>query len=252
MNILTFGSCMSRFTANQYCKLFGGQVVSSVYQNRSDFFVGNHIDKSLESFTFQEIEPYFFQNSNKQKAPEFSTVSIIKDQLAGTLGLHQLSKKEHLFSILEKGCVDIIVADNFVDIGAKLMFRNDNKNKKIFLRQKDINNFDNSWGVGELISPDTGAEYMSRILSLFRGYLPNAYIMFINFPYNTYMDSPRRVERTKAYQSALNLKLDRCMVLESLDIPLNYQTHERQHYKKEHYSYCAGILFGYINRFGNN
>lgn len=46
MRIATFGSCLSRYTANSFVKLYGGEIVSSVYHNRSDAFVGKFIEKN--------------------------------------------------------------------------------------------------------------------------------------------------------------------------------------------------------------
>lgn len=247
MNILTFGSCLSRFTANQYCRIFGGKVISSVYQNRSDSFVGNYIDYSLESFKFEELEPFLALTPTSSE--EFGTLSIVKDQLKNTVGLHVLPNREGLFDTLGVADVDIIIADNFVDIGARLMYRENNINKKIFLRKHDINNFDNSWRTTELLSVEEGVCNMGKVLKYFRSFYKDAYIVFINFPCNTYYESPKRVERTLNYQDKFNLDMDKFLLLKSLDVPAQYQTNERQHYTSEHYAYCAGMIYSFINNF---
>lgn len=248
MRIATFGSCLSRFVGGGFTYLFGGQVVSSVYHNRSDVYTGRFFDG-----TVRQLELKFIKDKLKPLDPSFSLDNdpsrIIKNQLRQHQGKHRLRRGIPFFDLLDQGGVDVVIFDNYMDLSARLLtINNTPEGTKWFIRPEDMAD-PSQCEIGELLSPEEGAENMLRIIRHVKSKLPDTKLVFCNFPHNTYFASPARVERTKIYEQIINEANDGSfLVIPCLDVPERFQTHERQHFKLEMYCGYAGIVWNYLQK----
>ena len=75
VNIVTFGSCLSRLTAAQLTTIFSYKVLNHIAQIRSDNFVNYYITKS------QEMIPYsYYTNLIYQEGREAEANKILQTQ----------------------------------------------------------------------------------------------------------------------------------------------------------------------------
>ena len=243
MRIATFGSCLSRYTANNFTYLFGGKVVSSVYHNRSDIFLGRFIDGTIDDLEMSEINDLLKTVDGKVPA-DSSANRILENQTREGHGRHRLSKGITFLDVLDTKAADIVIFDNYMDISAKMLeIDGTQEGSKWFLRPNDLKD-PTSCRPADLLDPEVGAEAMVKIIDHTRKMLPDAHIVYCNFPHNTYEKTPERVRRTIAYEKAISKVKDRSFsFIPSLAVPTKFQTHERQHYKPEMYCAYAGAIW---------
>ena len=120
-SIMTFGSCFSRRIADQYVKIFGGKVISSVYHNRSDYFCQQFIDgdssnPELDTLINSIEKPGNFIVTNRDSDPFL----LLRNQHADYIGLHGLKNGISFIDALKSRNANIIIIDNFMDILARL------------------------------------------------------------------------------------------------------------------------------------
>lgn len=248
LKIATFGSCLSRFTANNFKMLFGGEIVSSIYHNRSDVFVGRFIKKNIAELNRSEIVS-LIKNKGTDVIVENDGFKIIENQFKESQGKHRLTKGQAFGELLENKNVDLFIFDNYMDIGARLVtISGTSQGSEWFLRPDDLVN-PTLCKPGELLSPVEGALSMVKIIKTVMKNIPDAKIVFCNFPYNTYVNSTEREARTKEYEVIMNeFSGGDFMTIPSLTIPEKLQTSEKQHFKPQVYSAYAGIIWSYINQ----
>jgi hypothetical protein len=242
MKIATFGSCLSRYIGNNYTYLFGGKIVSSVYHNRSDIFVERFIDKTAEHLSHKSIAEMLVKS--KENAPiESKAEVILSNQYPDSIGQHRLKHGAQFIDLLESKKADLVILDNYMDLGAKLMTVDGTEpGSKWFIRPNDLKD-PSACHPGNYLSPEEGVQSMLRIIKHIQLKMPKAKIVFCNFPHNTYHAFPERVKRTKQYEEVFNSEFDRSfMTIPCLDVFEKFQTHEKQHFKKEMYCGYAGII----------
>jgi hypothetical protein len=233
MKIITFGSCLSRYTANHFCRMFGGSVISSVYHNRSDAFVGKFLKRDWIHYPESEI----------QKMLNDSGIPILRNQYDEWIGMHNLKKRTQLFETLDRGIGNLIIIDNFMDISARLLSQNPNGQEGVFLRPQDFLVKDHKLVLKDHLSIDVGIESMLSIVNYFRSKLPRAIIVFINFPNNIYESSPQKVARLKDYES--KFFIEDALIIPALKVHKKYQTEEKSHFQPAQYAAYAGIVYHY-------
>lgn len=241
MNIVTFGSCLSRYTANQYVRLFEGTIISSVYHNRSDAFVGKFIDKNWNISPFETVAGQILGERalNADNNPN----NILKNQYAEWIGLHRLAKGIPLLQVLEQKMPDLIIMDNYMDLAGKLMVNEHGEG--YFLRLSDLKPKSNNWTTpNSYLSPEDGIAAMKTIIAYFRNYVPNAKIVFINFPHNTYVGSLDRIRRTQEYEQKFHC--ENVHIIPCMTVPEVYQTEDKQHFKSQQYAAYAGMIWSMI------
>lgn len=243
IRIATFGSCMSRYTANNFVKLFGGVIVSSVYHNRSDAFVGRFIDKNWPIVEFSKIAGLLKITENDQDEDN-QPYKILLNQYRDGMGLHRLSKGSRFIDVLSDQSADLIIVDNYMDLAAKLVSRSDGNG--YFLRLDDFSSASAEWSTMPYLNPTQGVKSMRKIIDYFKQSIPSAKIIFINFPYNTYEASPDRVKRTMEYEKLFRSK--HAMIIPCLNIPLIFQSSTKQHFKSHQYCAYAGMIWQYFNK----
>ena len=242
MNIATFGSCLSRYTASHYTKLFGGKIISSVYHNRSDAFVGKFIDKNWKDIEFDVLSS-FLSKSTEDLNVDNLPINILKNQYEEWMGLHGLKKGIPFIESVNNKLIDFVIMDNYMDLSARLMQHE--SSAKFFLRPKDIFINKEGWVKEDFLDPVEGASGMLKIVNFIRSKSPKTKILFINFPFNTYLESMERVERTKAYEnlfSEYDIRSIPC-----LSIHESFQTKDKQHFKPQQYAGYAGMAYQIIN-----
>lgn len=242
MKIATFGSCLSRYIGNNYTYLFGGKIVSSVYHNRSDIFVERFIEKVADHLNHRDIADKLV--AQKIDMPiESKAEVILSNQYAESVGKHRLNNGVQFIDLLENKQVDLIILDNYMDLGAKLVSVDDTKlGSKWFLRPNDLKD-PSACRPGDFLPPDQGVQSMLAIIKHIQLKVPKARIVFCNFPHNTYSAYPERVERTKQYEKIISSKADGSFtIIPCTNVPERFQTHEKQHFKKEMYCGYAGII----------
>ena len=244
-SIMTFGSCFSRRIADQYVKIFGGKVISSVYHNRSDYFCQQFIDgdssnPELDTLINSIEKPSNFIVTNRDNDPFL----LLRNQHANYIGLHGLKNGTNFLHALETKKANIIVIDNFMDIVARL-YQHDNK-KLFFLPQQRINELNASscinknWSLGELLNLQEGAECLSRIVTHVHIKQPNAKIFYVNFPSTTYAQTLEKKKRFEYYQ--YDFKNSNCHSIAPINILRPCQTEDKRHFTTPLYAAYAGII----------
>ena len=242
MRILTFGSCLARYTANNFIKLFGGEVVTSVFHNRSDAFIERFVDRNWVSYEFEEMNR-LLRPLSADDNPDADPALILRNQYEEWIGLHRLPKGIGLFEGLRHKSYDLIIADNYMDLAGRLVSKPGDSRAGIFLRPTDFEVEDPNWVYGDFLTPEAGVHYMKRILEFFRSQAPEAKLVFMNFPYNTYK-AMNRIKRTKEYQRLFSF--DGALVIPCIEIRPIFQTASKQHYKREQYCAYAGWIYQHL------
>lgn len=245
MNILTFGSCLARTTAVCYARLYGGEIVSSTYHNRSDAFIGRFVEKNWIDYPKEQVGK-FLNEDDGTVTTEFTASVILNNQYPDQIGLHGIAEGQPLFEILQQHDVDLIIVDNHIDLGARLSSKQGEPNAGVFLRYTDIieDRENTYWKTGDLLPVEQAVISMKKVIDYLRAQLPTAKVVFINFPYNVYEGSEQRIERTKLYEQHFNY--ENVLIIPCVDVPKAYQTSDRQHFTSHEYSFYAGIINDYV------
>ncbi|EGR2840370.1 hypothetical protein AB2M45_003023 [Vibrio cholerae] len=231
-NIITFGSCLSRYVARSYKRLFSANIISSVYHNRSDAFL-----KGIESGSFG-LDNDFIDFIGTLKNEDAH--SIIQNQTFSGIGKHHLDVEVNLFEALENNNVDIVIIDNFMDLSARLASPNGFSScKDVFIRKNDVDDFDSRFTLGEYIEPKDSIVNMHRICDFFLEMQKNIKIVFINFPHNTYDDVGRKYRTIEFFKG---FKKDGVIIIPPMNIPKIYRTDVASHFDESQYSAYAGII----------
>lgn len=252
--IVTFGSCLSFYTAREYVRLFGGKVVSTVYHNRSDAFVGKMLDKAWPVIPMAELQKELgIEDTRVDKTQNIDSIpyKILRNQFQDYMGLHRLPQGTPLFEILESQDVDIIIVDNYMDLSARLAIADNDDSQAIFLtlnkKYVDVKSGGRDWQIGGFLPPAEGVRHMRRILDFFHKAVPGAHVIFMHFPHSTYADSPERVARTKEYEALLSSHRD-TYVIPCLNIRKPFRTQQKQHFATGQYCAYAAMVHQYVTK----
>lgn len=248
MKIATFGSCLSRFIGNNYTYLYGGKIVSSVYHNRSDVFVGRFIDKTAAHLIRGQISR-MLTGAIDGAALEDKADIILSNQYYESIGRHRLSKGIQFLDLLDSEGADLVILDNFMDIGARLLSVDGTEpGSKWFVRTQDLKEGTVST-IGPLLSPEAGAESMLKIIKYVQKKMPKAKVVFCNFPHNTYQDRPERVLRTQEYEALMASNADGSFtIIPCIDITKRFQTKDKQHFSEAMYCAYAGTIWSLLSK----
>lgn len=233
LNIVTFGSCLSRYIARAYKRLYGGEIVSTVYHNRSDYFVDCFVERIAKPFSIEINEvliPKLEVELNEDSR------SIVLNQTPENIGKHKLDTELGLFEVLERGDVQLVIFDNFMDVSARI---STGKGATGFLRRGDYENYDAHFSLGGYIDPGMSSKYFTRIVDFFSARVPSAQLCFVHFPYNTYEDEARRIRSLNFLKSFTH---PRALNIPPLDVPKIYRTEEPSHFAEPQYAAYAGMI----------
>ena len=241
-SIVTFGSCLSRRVAESYIKMYGGELKASVFHNRSDYFCTQLLKNRETSCELNDLIGKI-EGGVVTKSDTIPLI-LLKNQTYEHVGKHNLDTDNNLFEVAEKGCVDLFVIDNYMDV-VGLLFQDESFRKLFFLPDRDITKtiqpyLRGKWCVGEQLPIFIGVKYMGLIVDYLLKYNPKAKVIFIPFPSTTYFKSPEKVERFIEYENIFTHS--RCTMLSSLEVKSACQTKHKQHFSDIFYSGCAGAI----------
>lgn len=234
LNIVTHGSCLSRYIARSYKRLYAGEIISSVYHNRSDYFVKcflNHTGVPIDSFLGGDLG----QNSCKQTDDDGKNI-IINQTLLG-IGRHKIDREMNLFKTIENYDINLIFIDNFMDVAARLSCGIE---REFFLRPGDYINYDKHFVLGDYLSIEDSVRNNNLIVDFYLKSCPNSKIFFFHFPFNTYKnDKLRAVRSMKFYEKFHN---ENIKIVPPQSVPSIYQTDVPSHFQEPQYAAYAGMV----------
>jgi hypothetical protein len=231
---VTFGSCLARYVARSYKRLYAGNILASVYHNRSDYFVSRFINGYKRIDTVSDIS--YLQKYSNESSDE-DVVNILLNQTTQGIGRHKIDQSLGLFDCLSETEIDLVFVDNFMDVSARLSIGNDHS---LFLRPQDYVNYHQFFQLGEYLSPSESAENFIQIVEFFKQRCPKAKIVFFNFPFNTYEDDVNRKLRSTKFAKLFKPKS--VFVIPPLSIPKIYRTKISSHFVEPQYAAYAGMV----------
>ena len=231
MKIVTFGSCLSRYTADTFIDLFGGTLISCSHHNRIDRFVETYLKKTRPQLPYKYIQNLGLSESN---------MKYINNQYSGiSLGKHLLPNGIDFFDAIKDA--DIIITDNFVDLCSKLQYSDSYPSSPLFFNSK------NESAVKDIFYMEEDYLSVSEAIKnweYFGHYLykvaPRAKKFFINFPYD---HSPNlEISKRSIFFSSqfISTKFD---IIPNISVPFRYRLkHTNSHFANDYYAMMAGVL----------
>jgi len=253
--ILTFGSCLSRYTADRFSNLYGAWTVSSVYHNRSDQFCHYMIDSNPEPDWSLLLTDVLDEMGSNDKKGDEDPEQIIRNQSLQRIGLHNvreglpvgnIKSGAPLGDILKQQDIDIILMDNHMDLGARLWVADDKgQSFPFFMRTDYVPNFKEHFQLGPYLTAEQSAAYNKRVVDFFKKTLPNAEIIFIHFPINKERAQERRINMTMEFLEAFGH--DAVRIIEPFYVKEAFHTASASHFKPELYFSLAGSVRALLN-----
>lgn len=233
MKVVTFGSCLSRYSVNALQARSEVKLVGAVYHNRADRFVDHYIDKVSEEPSPELIEQMVLSESGAARCK-----LMLDNQLTTRkLGHHAIHNQLGFLDALDSE-LDLIVMDNFVDIIAKLAAPKGSA-PSLFLTFTDCTNLSDIFDIEkDYLDIDVAVEKWQKIISWVREKQPNTPIVFFNFPMHHH---PNAALRDRSKEFAEKFKADNCFIVP--DCPVHEsQIDTPSHFRTLQYSMYAGII----------
>ncbi|HIQ27053.1 MAG TPA: hypothetical protein EYH42_00960, partial [Sulfurovum sp.] len=221
----SIGFCLSNMVVNRLLERFGGKKLFHVYRHRSDQFVHNYIKKDRPIIPREYIENNLKIKASNTTDPNFVSSQQMLDDQYDKLGKHGVSTDRDFFEILENEKLDIIVLDNYVDMGAILAYPKLKgfESSSVFLRKYEYHNFDEYFTFGKKLTNEESAYYFSEIIKYLKRLQPTAVIYFLHYPYNTYIDNPKRQIRAMEFEDIFQSKFDNVVIVPAFHITKTFQ-----------------------------
>jgi hypothetical protein len=188
--------------AERCVKLYDMNLLNTVAHNRSDQFYHYYIKKNLPIPPKEYIyDNLVFSEASSEDQKTTTADIMIDNQYSDRVGLHRISKEKTFLDNIENEKIDIIIMDDFLEVGAILSYPKLKKYEKspLFLRKQDFDNFDDFFTFGEKIDLVQSVINMNKIMQYLKLKQPNAKIFFIHFPYNMYPSNSSRYQRSDNY-----------------------------------------------------
>lgn len=232
MRIATVGSCLSRQTARA---VPFSRILNSVYHNRSDRLLetllasGENLKPHDELCRLLKIDP--------GEDGEFAAANLLRNQSAEGFGAHRLPDHAPFHKTLASACFDMILVDNFMDLGARLYQIADAA--PCFCRYPRAQ-APAGHTLGRRLAPEESADNFRQILSLLRSAQPAAQIVFIHFPTGNYPKA--RQDRANAFLECLKVP-DGVQVIRPRAVRPRFADREPQHFRRsEYWRYAMEVL----------
>jgi hypothetical protein len=185
MKIATFGSCLSRFTAIQYTRLFGGEIVGSVYHNRADRFMKTYIERSETEVPASLFDGIALEDKTLGKAGvmirnQVSVLGLGRHGMTGEMG------DNGGFMEAIEGHLDLIIMDNYVDLVARLCTISDLPGSSgLFVVPDEVPSLrDRLILEPRLVDIAAAVQAWHALVDWVRGKQPGTKIFFIPFPFD--------------------------------------------------------------------
>lgn len=243
MKILTFGSNLSKLIAEQYVLINGGEVVSSVLGNRSDFFNYNFINNGFDSFAYAEVSARLSTDDELAK-------ELLLNQHPDTLGKGSAEDRKAFFDV-DPEQVDLIVLDNQIDLEESLYFIE--QPKKSFFLPANTSSLSAFTATGEL-SVEEAVNSTAQIIDYLKARFPKARLVFVNHPVTNDRNAllkirkPELFAQKQARADALQHGIEGLEVYSIPGLPVSrpYQTRDGNFFTVHQYCAYAGMLFKYV------
>lgn len=245
MKVLTFGSCLSAYTADHLQSDFGFQRAGQVVHNRSDTFVERYVDQ-----TGRRLPPYDKLVEALKPTTEDARW-YFKNQEIETMGAHGYSHGfPTLLEQLEQP-IDIILLDNFIDLAAKLVRVDHPDLGESFDVFMNTHEYDASISpfisFVDFIDADQSAENWVKIYRYLRGKQPDAKIFMLCFQYEQSRNDQRRYEvGRRFYPEMLARRPEGLTIVPPLAVPEELTKgidHNWQHFEAPVYKALAGYVY---------
>ncbi|MHC2090564.1 hypothetical protein [Methylobacterium sp. CM6244] len=200
--------------------------------------MGRFIDKDWTDYPYNEFVSIFRLASIEGVSIEKNPAVILRNQYLPWIGSHALNTYVSFIDAVKSG-PDLIVVDNHVDLGARLLARKGDDKAGIFLVQGGTPK-NSDWELRERLEISKSIQSMRRLLSWMHDSAPKATIIFINFPYVTYVAAPERIKRTKSFEAGFSS--EHAVVVSCLDVPMHERSPEPQHFLSPMYARYAAII----------
>ncbi|WP_429041713.1 hypothetical protein [Aeromonas veronii] len=242
VRVASFGSCLSNMLVNRMISRFEGVRKFHIARNRSDQFCNNYIRKSVPQLPLSHInllKPISIDSSN----PNFVEHELIINNQYSDLAPDSVTYKQ-----IESGDFDIVVIDNYVDMGIKLSkpigLHDEFSNSTVLLRANDYINYHDHFELGELISNQDSCNYLAEIVEFLKTKNKDAIIYVINYPYNTYKNNKNRIERAKQFESMFNVQ--NCIFVPAPQISKKFQLkNDPAHFEDSIYVALGGYIYNH-------
>ncbi|MGX9967013.1 hypothetical protein ACVFYP_27065 [Roseomonas sp. F4] len=214
MRIVTFGSCLARFTGAALAKRFGTPLLGSVYHNRIDRFVPTYVTGETK-----ELDPAVLRELVLLPDQIRAFQELIGNQYRHQrLGMHALPRgRPGFMAAVESGDVDLVLLDNFMDLRARMLRPRRHPGSSLFFLYTMAENTARLFAGQPLLDARDCAGHWAEMVAWLRRKLPRARIVFMPFPGSQYEQRPeiglRSVALADAFDSA------DCIRLPLLDIP---------------------------------
>jgi hypothetical protein len=233
MKVVTFGSCLSRYSVNALQARSGVQLLGAVYHNRIDRFVDHYVDRISDEPSTELIAKMVLSEGGAGRC------NLMLDNQLTTrkLGHHAIHNQLGFMKALD-GELDLIVLDNFVDLVAKLAAPK-GSNPSLFLTFSDCTNINELFDIEKnYLDIDLAIEKWHKLIAWIKKKQPNTPIAFFNFPLHHHTNTLMQ-ERSKAF--AEWFQNDDCFIVP--DCPVHPSLIDTpSHFRTMQYSMYAGII----------
>jgi hypothetical protein len=247
LNVATFGSCLSRYTANALFRMFPVSLLSCVFHNRSDAFLNNYVRGAYQLPEFDTLAERLVIDARHRG----TMLQSIMNQYPEGIGLHNLQNGVPFMKALDEESLDLIILDNYMDITPVLKTPVWEPDKHFFVNTAHIQNAKEAFKPGgHQLSIIEMMQNWTEIIRFIQKKQPQAALVFMHFPYNLYANE-RRHARCKRFEQVLNPKLlPECLIIKNQFIVPRYMDGTARHYTEPQYTFYAGMIYQYMAALG--
>ena len=252
--IATFGSCLSRFTANYLVADFSFEQLSCVFHVMSDQFIKYYVEKTHILPDLEWLESLFVPGDDPE-AMRYAS-GMLRNQYPAQMGLwefpiDEMENKIPFLDLVEKSEVDLIILDNFIDLSSWAQYYKLDPNLSecpiqfVSHLYKNQSELIEKFEFGGYINPKDSAHNYFKIMQWLRFKQPNARIAFLCFFGCTSQNNPERQSRALEFYKELDLLSDgQFLVVPPLEVPIELQKEsDWTHVDNSIYRALAGKLY---------
>lgn len=254
MKVATFGSCLSRNTANYLVADFEFEIMSCVFHVMSEQFVKYYVEKTHELPDLDWLESMFVANDDP-KSVHYAN-GMLRNQYPEQMGLWEFSEQDipskiRFLDLIENHEVDLILLDNFIDMSSWPMFYtldpklSESPIQFVYHFYKNSEELLKKFRFGGYVSPRDSAKNYLKIMEWLKKKQPKAKIAFLSFFGCTSDGNPERQQRAlDFYRELSTIAPKEFLVLPPLDVPKVLQIEgDWSHVHNSVYRGLAGKLF---------
>jgi hypothetical protein len=243
MKILTFGSRLSKLIAEQYVLINGGQVVSSVLANRTDFFNFNFINNGFNAAAYDEV-------AAKIASEDAEVKEVLLNQHRDFVGKGSSDSLQAFFE-LNPDDVDLIVLDNQVDLEESLYYLE--QPQQSFFLPANTATLSSFTATGEL-SVEESVAGIKQVADYLSARFPKAKLLVVNHPVTNDRNALLKIRKPdvfaqkQARADALQQGIQALGIYNIPGLPVSrpYQTRDGNFFTVHQYCAYAGMLFKYV------